>query len=222
MIMTNGRLDAASMVLLEKLNKLEATISEQGLALGRIQEATSLLEPGLLHGNKFKSPFSPTQQKGCPTEVFQTPKGRWASMDYFMSLPFVGTLLPPGRKYENIFLDNFEIRKDCKLPNVHREDVQKLVDHYLASIHPLHSILEVTTIERMQKELDENGLSWTGETAVIMHLLAIGSVVSGLDSADYHSAAKRRMGFAVEKINVMAIQAHYLQGYVLFEVVLIH
>jgi len=219
MIMTNGRLDAASMVLLEKLNKLEATISEQSLTLGRIQEATSFLEPGFLHSNKFKSPFSPIQQT---TEVFQVPKGRWASLEHFMSLPFVGTLLPPGRKYENIFLDNFEMRKDYKLPNLHPEHIQKLIDHYLTSIHPLHPILEVTTIEQMQKELDENGLFWTGETAIVMYLLAIGSVLSGFDSAEYYSAAKRRMGFAVEKINIMAIQAHYLQGYVLFEVVLIY
>jgi hypothetical protein len=209
------------MVLLEKLNKLEATISEQGSTLGKIQEATSLLDPDFLHSNQFKSPFSPIQQKICPTEVFQIPKGRWAGLEHFMSLPFVATLLPPGRKYENIFLDNFEIQKDCKLPNLNREHIQKLVDHYLASIHPLHTILEVTTIEQMRKELDENGLFWTGETAIIMHLLAIGSVLSGLDSSEYHSAAKRRMGFAVERINVMAIQAHYLQGYVLFEAVLI-
>ena len=131
-----------------------------------------------------------------------------------MSLSFVTTLLPRTRKYESLVFDNGEIRKDCKLPNLHREHVQKLVDYFLAGIHPLHPVMEVATIERIKKELDEDGLSWSGDTAIIMHILAIGSVLAGLDSVEYNSAAKRRMGFAVEKVNVMAIQAHYLQGYI--------
>ena len=209
----NCRLDAASVVLLEKLNKLETTITEQSATLVRIQKATSFLEPGFLHSDKLRSPFCPTQPR-IYSEVFEVPKGRWASLDYFMTLPFVGTLLPAGRKYESIVFDNTEIQRDCKLPNLHRDHVQKLVDYFLAGIHPLHPIMEVATIERIKRELDEDGLSWTGETAVIMHILAIGSVLAGLDSVEYNAAAKRRMGFAVENINIIAIQAHYLQGYI--------
>src|SRR5438876_938833 len=104
MTWANHRLDAASMVLLEKLNKLEAT---------------SFLEPSFPHNSKLRSPFSPTQPR-MYSEVFQVPKGRWSSLDYFMSLPFVGTLLPPTRKYESLVFDNTEIRNDCKLPNLHR------------------------------------------------------------------------------------------------------
>lgn len=200
------------MVLLEKLSKLEATITEQSAALGRIQEATSFLEPGFQHSGKLQSPFFPTPPRIC-SAVFQVSKGRWASLDHFMSLPFVVALLPASRKCQSIVFDNSEIRKDCKLPNLHRDHIQKLVDYFLAEIHPLHPVMEVATIERIKKELDEDGLSWTGETAVILHILAIGSVVAGLDSLEYSSAAKRRMGFAVEEVNVTAIQAHYLQGY---------
>src|SRR5204863_2191859 len=135
------RLDAASMVLLEKLNKIEATIAEQGTSLGRIQEATSSLEPGFLQSTKLhQSPFCPTQPKMC-IEAFEVPKGRWASLDYFMTLPFISTLVPPGRKFELLVFDNTEIAEECKLPNLHQRHVQKLLDHFLAEIHPLHPVM---------------------------------------------------------------------------------
>ena len=220
LILSNGRLDATSIVLLEKFNKLEGTIAEQSKILGRIQEATSFLELGFPSSGKSRSPFCPTQPR-ISSEVFQVPKGRWASLDHFMSLPFVATLFPANRKYQSIVFDNTDTRKDCKLPNLQRDHLRKLVGYFLAEIHPLHPIMEVATIERIKNELDEDGLSWTGETAVILHILAIGSVLAGLDSGEYNSAAKRRMGFAVENVNIIAIQAHYLQGYVLGELFLI-
>lgn len=201
------------MVLLEKLNKLEATITEQGITLGRIQDTTSFLNPGFPYGNKLKSPFSPSQPQ-MHSEVFQAPKGRWSSLEHFMTLPFVGTLFPQNYKYQNLLIDNLDTRKDSKLPNLHRGHIQTLIDHYITEIHPLHPVMEVAVIDRIQKELDEDGLCWTGETAIIMHLLAIGSILAGQDPAEYNTAAKRRMGFAVEKINVMAIQANYLEGYI--------
>src|SRR5208282_3732094 len=116
-------------------------------------EATSFLESGFPHGGKLRSPFCPSQPR-ISSEVFQVPKGRWASLDYFMSLPFVATLLPASRKYESIVLDNTDIRTDCRLPNLQRDHVQKLVDYFLAGIHPLHPVMEVATIERIKKELD--------------------------------------------------------------------
>lgn len=218
LILSNGRLDATSIVLLEKFNKLEGAIAEQSKILGRIQEATSFLELGV--PSSGKSPFCPIQPR-ISSEVFQVPKGRWASLDHFMSLPFIATLFPANRKYQSIVFDNTETRKDCKLPNLHRDHLRKLVDYFLAEIYPLHPIIEVATIERIKNELDEDGLSWTGETAVIMYILAIGSVLAGLDSGEYNSAAKRRMGYAVENVSIIAIQAYYLQGYVLGELFLI-
>jgi hypothetical protein len=214
------------MVLLEKLNKLEATITEQAAALSRISEATSILEPNFPSNTKIlKSPFRPSQPRDQPRpetkdllppecgDFFLVPKGRWASLDVFMALPFIASLIPTGRKYENLVIDNTDLRRDCKLPNLHPGHVQKLIDRFLAGIHPLHPIIEVSTVDRIKKELDEDGLSWNGETALIMHILAIGCALGGDDSLEYNSAAKRRMGFAVEKVTVMAIQAHYLQGY---------
>jgi hypothetical protein len=203
------------MILLEKLNKLEGKIAEQGVALGKIQEATSSRDLSFPIGDKTQSPFYPIQPV-VSTEAFQLPKDRWASVDYFMSLPFVLTLFPTGSKFESLFVDNFETPKDRKLPNLEKRHVQRLVDNYMTGIHPLHPIMEVAEIERIQKELDEDGLLWTGETAIIMQILALGAVIAGIDSMDYSYAAKRRMGFAVEGISVMAVQAHYLQGYVQF------
>jgi len=205
------------MVLLEKLNKLEATIGEQATILAQVHEATSILEPNFPFKNKIKTPFCPTQlaSQSCEShgEVFLAPKDRWASIDYFMSLPFVANLIPAGYKLETIIRDNVESSRDnCKLPNLHPPHVQKLVEIYLTGIHPMHPVLEVAAIERIKKELDEDGLCWNGQTAIILLILALASVISGQDSLEYHSAAKRRLGFAVDTVSHMSIQAHYLQG----------
>ena len=206
------------MVLLEKLNKLEATIGEQATILAQVQEATSFLEPNFPFKNKIKTPFCPTlppsRSREDYGEAFLIPKGRWASIDYFMTLPFVANLIPAGSKLESVVLDNLEPSRDnCKLPNLHPPHVQKLVETYVTAIHPMHPVLEIATVERIKKELDEDGLSWDGETAIMLLILAIACVLSGQDSLEYHSAAKRRLGFAVDTVSHMSIQAYYLQGY---------
>jgi hypothetical protein len=200
------------MVLLEKLNKLETSLVEQGLVLGRIQEATSLIEPNFPHQSKIQSPFCPAKPRNCG-EVFQVPKGRWPSLDYFMSLPFVGALLPSGYKYESLMCDNNDCNlRNSKLPNLHPDHVQGLIEVFLNRVHPLHPVMEIATIEQYKKEIDEEGLSWNGETAIILLMLAIASILTGGDARQYHGTAKRRMGYALEEVNVMSIQAHYLQG----------
>jgi hypothetical protein len=213
-LLAYNRLDAASMVLLEKLNKIEATILEQGATIGRIQDATSTLEPNFVSPTKVlnQSRFSPTQPQPVANVVFQVPKGNCASLDYFMALPFVQTFIPSGRKFESLICDNPDVRRENQLPNLQKAHVQKLIQNFLTSVHPLHPVIEITTLERIKQELDEDGLSWSGETALILHILAIGCILAGDDPTEYNSAAKRRMGFAVEKINVTAIQVHYLQG----------
>lgn len=207
------------MVLLEKLNKLEAKVGEQTAILAQVQEATSFLEPNFRFKNNIKTPFCPTQPPSLSSEdrgeAFLVPKGRWASIEYFMTLPFVTNLIPTGSKHEAVIIrDNVEPPKDiCKLPNLHPAHIQKLVETYFTGIHPMHPVLEIATIERIKKELDEDGLCWNGETAIILLILAIACVISGQDSLEYYSAAKRRLGFAVDTVGHMSIQAHYLQGY---------
>jgi len=209
------------MVLLEKLNKLEATIGEQATVLAQVRDATSFLEPTFPFKNKIKTPFCPTQppSRSCKDsgEAFLVPKGGWVSFDYFMTLPFLANLIPAGSKFESIIVDNLEPSRDnCKLPNTHPPLVQKLLETYLTGIHPMHPVLEIAAIQRIKKELDEDGLSWNGETAIILLILAIACVMNGQDSLEYYSAAKRRLGFAVDTVSHMSIQAHYLQGYRLF------
>lgn len=210
------------MVLLEKLNKLEATMGEHTTILAQVQEATSFLEPNFPFKNNLKTPFCPTQPP-CRSpedrgEAFLVPKGGWASVEYFMTLPFVANLIPSGSKHETVIIrDNVEPPKDvCKLPNLHPAHVQKLVETYLTGIHPIHPVLEIATIERIKKELDEDGLCWNGETAIMLLILAVACVISSQDCLEYYSAAKRRLGFAVNTVGHMSIQAHYLQGYDLF------
>jgi len=215
------------MLLLEKLNTLQATVGEHGTMLAQVRESTSSLELNFRFKNKVETPFCPTQPSSRSSEdrgeAFIIPKGGWVSINYFMTLPFVADLTPAHSKFESIIVDNsLEPSIDnCKLPNIHPPLVQELLETYLSGIHPLHPVLEIATIERIKKELDEDGLSWNGETAIILLILAIARVMNGHDSLEYHSAAKRRLGFAVETINHMSIQAHYLQGYHPFMVLLI-
>jgi len=192
-------------------------MGEQTAILAQVQEATSVLEPNFPFKSNSKTPFCPTQppSRNCEDcgEAFLIPKGRWASIDYFMTLPFVANLIPAGSKLESVIRDNVEqLRDTCKLPNLHPPHVQRLVETYLTGIHPMHPVLEIATIERMKKELDEDGLCWNGETAIILLILAIACAISGQDSLEYHSAAKRRLGFAGDTVGHMSIQAHYLQG----------
>jgi hypothetical protein len=200
------------MVLLEKLNKLEATILEQGATISRIQDVTSTMEPNFAHPSKVlnQSRFSPTQPQPTVHVVFQVPKGTCESLDYFMALPFVQTLIP--RKFESLICDNSDARRENQFPNLQKAHVQKLIQNFLMGVHPLHPVIEIATLERIKQELDEDGLSWSGETALIMLVLAIGCILAGDDPIEYNSAAKRRMGYAVDKVNVTAIQVHYLQG----------
>jgi hypothetical protein len=215
----DGSLDPASMVLLEKLNKIEHLIGEQGRTLLKLEDTTNTcLSPLIAEKAKVleKTNISPTQLDSKATGiVFQVPRGGYASLSYFMSLPFVRQFFPAGHRIPSLICDNHPIERstDHKLvPNLHLTHLQTLVNHFLTEIHPLHPVIDIATVERYRKELNEDGLSWTGETGVIMYILAIGSVLAGEDSTEYYLAAKRRMGFAIEKVDVMAIQAHYLQA----------
>ena len=101
---------------------------------------------------------------------------------------------------------------ETRLPNLEKGHVQKLFHFFLEEIHPLHPVIDIPTLDQILKELEEDGLSWTGESAVIMHILTIGCILAGQDPLEYNCAAKRRMGFAVEQVNILAIQAHFLLG----------
>jgi len=201
------------MVLMEKLEKLEATILDQAAVLGKIRESTSGLKIGVGSPSQALSHprFSPSPRRSSHV-MFQVPKGGLASLDYFMSLPFVKNLMPEREMFSRLVCDNTDVRTNPRLPNLEKRHIHNLFQHFLDEILPLHPIMATITLEDMLKELEENGLSWTGETAAIMHILAIGCVLVGEDPLEYNTAAKRRMGFAVEQVNALAIQAHYLQG----------
>jgi hypothetical protein len=209
-----SRLDAASLVLLEKLDKLEATMLDQAAVLARIQDATSDLQNSQVKPNHvLEHPqFLPSPQRSTPV-MFQVPKGGWASMDHFMSLPFVKELMPTGRTYKQLVCDDTNVHSETRLPNLDKTHIRKLSQRFLDNLLPLYPVIDITTVQKMIKDLEEEGLSWTGETAVIMHILAIGCILIGEDPLEYNCAAKRRMGFAIEQVNILAIQAHYLLGY---------
>lgn len=202
------------MVLLEKLNKLEGAMAEQGAVLGRIQDVTAHLEPGSEVNTKVLSrpAFSPTQPRR-ESRTFQVPRDSWMGLDYFLSLPFVRALMPTARKSYSLVCDSSEIRKGYKLPNLQKSQVQKLVQRFIQALHPVYPVVELATIERLQQRLDEDGLGWTGEDAIIMQILALGALSCGEDPNEYIHSANRRLGLACENVDILAIQVHYLQGY---------
>ena len=201
------------MVIMEKLEKLEATMLDQATVLGKIKDSTFGLNGNFVSPSKALSQprFSPSPRRSSHV-MFQVPKGGWASLEHFMSLSFVQTLLPRPQSYRGLVCDNSEVRMETRLPNLEKGHVQKLFHFFLEEIHPLHPVIDIPTLDQILKELEEDGLSWTGESAVIMHILAIGCILAGQDPLEYNCAAKRRMGFAVEQVNILAIQAHFLLG----------
>ena len=207
------RLDAASLVLLEKLDKLEATMLNQATMLARIQDATVDLQNSQVKPNHvLDRPQILPSSKRAAHVMFQIPKGGWASLDHFMSLSFVKELMPTGRTNQQLVCDDTKVHVETRLPNLDKTHVRKLFQCFLNDVLPLYPVIDVTTAQQIIKELEEYGLSWTGETAVAMHILAIGCILTGDDPLEYNCAAKRRMGLAVEQVNVLAIQAHYLLG----------
>jgi hypothetical protein len=202
------------MVLWEKLEKIEDKLQNQATVIGKIEEATY----GLKSNTRGPSlalcqpRFSPAPLKSSPV-MFQVPKGGLASLDHFLSLSFVRSLLPDSQSYRSLVCDDSESRTETRLPNLEKNHVQKLYKRFLEDIYPIHSIIDIPILDQMLKELEEDGLLWTGESAVIMQILAIGCILAGEDPLEYNCAAKRRMGFSVEQVNILAIQAHYLLGY---------
>jgi len=212
--LANRRLDAASMVLLEKLNKIENTMSEQATVLAQIQETTSILTPEFSSTSKLlpHADFSPEEPKQDPRVVFQVPEGRWGSLDYFLSLSFVRNLMPTSRKSGSLVIDNNNSHPDSPIPSLSKPLVQRLVQEFLDGLYPLHPVLELTALERIKREMEEDYVAYTGETAIFMQVLALGALLAGENSEAYATAAKRRLAYAVERVDCMAIQAHYLQG----------
>ena len=208
-------LDPASMLLMEKLNKIEASVVEQGTILIKLQESASALQPALTGKQPHLEQTSmiPSEAMRLPNLTFQVPTGGWASLDYFMSLPFIKCLIPDRLMSPTFACDNYCVPlKGSQLPNLHNDQVKRLVDRFVTDMLPLHPILEATTVERLTRELEEDGLAWTGETAIILLILAIRSLLDGEDCSEYMCAAKRRAGIAMERLDIRAIQAHYLQG----------
>jgi hypothetical protein len=79
----------------------------------------------------------------------------------------------------------------------------------------VYPVLETATLERLQQRLEEDGLGWTGEDAITLQVLAIGAMCCGeTDDANvYMQSANRRLGIAGDKVDILAIQTGFLQGY---------
>ena len=212
-------------MLMEKLNKIEGTVEENNAILKKIEESSSApREAVVAEGSIF-----PRDKDTRPKNIFRVPEGSFASLDYFMSLPFVRPIFPNGEKLGPFLCDDFpSTRKERQPPKIEAAHIQPLVDRYLELIYPLHPIIEPPIVKRLAQELQENGLSWTGESAIMMVILAIGSSLdremknrlSGMiesnedkeETLNYIDAAQMRWGYTVEKIDLLAIQAHYLMG----------
>ena len=200
---------------MEKLNKMEATMTEQSTMIRKIHQAASRIEPVLRDQPSFLDRIRTGQnQPNSKNPGSEELRGSYASLDYFMSLPYIQNLflhteLPATFVCHTVFTP----LGDTRLPNLQRFHVQRLVDRYLTDIHLLHPIIEAETVQRLAKEIDEAGVSWSGETAIILIILAIGALLEDGGYLEYILAAKKRWGFAVENVDIISIQVHYLNGY---------
>jgi hypothetical protein len=204
------------MLVLDRISKLEGVVAEQGTVLGRIQDVTSQLEPvndanSRLLGHLTNMPAQARREN----RMFRLPKDCWASLDHFLSLPFVRELLPMTQTPSALVCDSAETRRIYELPNLQKEQVHRLVQCYTDAIHVVYSVLETATLERLQQRLEEDGLGWTGEDAITLQVLALGAMSCGEteDANVYMQSANRRLGIAGDKVDILAIQAAFLQGY---------
>lgn len=208
-------LDLGTVLVLEKLSKVETLLDDHSQRLNRIEQSSGSRESDLPHKHKLKSAFSPTDSPSSPedTQTYQIPKNVIAGIDYFMSLPFVEALLPEGSQYESLVSDEPVSSANCAFPNIDRAHVERLVKIYLAEIHPFHPVVEVATIERLVKVLCEEGLLWHAESALVLQILALGAMLASQPYLDYYCAGIRRMGYGIQNLGILAAQFHYLQGY---------
>ena len=144
----NVRLDAASMVLLEKLNKIESSIIEHGTTLQKLQDtANSFLGPLLADKataleQTYISPTQANMDGNIASMVFQVPKGGFASLNYFMTLPFIESLLPQGQTLQTFVCDNpYERMEHKRLPNL--LSISKTLS-YLVSITPFFNLAPIS------------------------------------------------------------------------------
>ena len=211
----DDRLDPGTEILLDKLKEVMSMLNDYSQRLNRIEQSTRIREKDLPHRHNLKSAFSPTDIPAPldDTQVYQIPKKITAGVDYFMSLPFVETLLPERYRCESLVSDSPVSCVNWSFPNLDRAHVEHLITIYLAEIHPFHPVLEISTIERLKTLVCEEGLLWNAESALILEILALGAMHASKPYHDYYFAAIRRMGYGIQNLGVTAIQIYYLQGF---------
>jgi hypothetical protein len=150
--------------------------AERDLVLARIQENVSFIGPDF-SPNRIISPFFPAN--ASPNgEVFQLPTCRSVSLNRFMSLPCIRAILRTGYKHERLKVDSADGHKDYNTPNFNfnPQHVPVLID--ILRVHPFHPVMEIATIKSYKTLLDEQGPLWNGETAVLMYIIAVASVLA--------------------------------------------
>jgi len=203
------------MILLEKLNKIEGSIADQNAMLTRFRGAASLLTPDYTPdcSNALTPPAITPCKITTESIEFCVPTGHWGSVDTFCSLPSIRSLAPTMSNLDSLLYELSEhVESESKSPNLNKDHTQKLFQQYIIDLHPLHPVVDLEALERVKERVDEEGLRWTGEDALFLTVLALGCILCKESPLEYVQAAKRRLGFALEQIDLVAIQTLFLQG----------
>jgi hypothetical protein len=236
------RLDQGSVMVLDRLARIEGILNDQTARLSQIQSRDNLSPQQL-----STSPYSametsssntfPNERPHAPIllrpqlSTLNVPPGGHTSIDALFGLPVILNLLPHSR--DKVRRQSYLIESDLQTtletpprhpttPNLSREYTSKLLDAYLSIVYPKNPILNRAELRQIHLELLSHGPQWDTRSCLVFIVLALGAIAivdhdlnpipAGAHHTDYLDAALQRFGFVMMRTDVESIQTTYLFG----------
>jgi Fungal Zn(2)-Cys(6) binuclear cluster domain len=238
----DDRLDQGSVMVLDRLARIEGILADQTARLTQLQsrEHLSLTQLSTSPLSVMDTSSSTTLPPEQPHQVLlrpqlstlNVPPGGHTSVDAVFGLPIILNILPKSRN--EVRRQSYLIQSDLEdtmtaparhptTPNLSREVTTKLIDAYLSIVYPKNPIINRTDLRQMHLELLSNGPRWDTKTCLVFIILALGAIAivdhdpnpvpAGANHTDYLDAALQRFGFVLMRTDIEAIQTTYLFGY---------
>ena len=237
-IETNARLDQGSVMVLDRLARIEGILNDQTARLAQLQIRD--------HLSPNTSPFSAMETSSSTTfpperappillrpqlSSLNVPPGGHTSIDSMFGLPVILNLLPDSR--EKVRRQSYLIQTDLQdtldrpprhptTPNLSREITTKLLDAYFSIVYPKNPIINKADLRQKHLDILSRGPQWDTNSCLVFIVLALGAIAivdhdpnpipAGANHTDYLDAALQRFGFVLMRTDIEAIQTTYLFG----------
>ena len=237
------RLDQGSVMVLDRLARIEVILNDQTARLSQLQSRDNL-SPQQLSTSPYSamdtssSATFPNERPHPPIllrpqlSTLNVPPGGHTSVDAMFGLPVIQNLLPHSR--DKVRQQSYLIETDLQAtldtpprhpttPNLSREYTAKLLDAYFSIVYPKNPILNRAELRQMHLDVLSHGPQWDTRSCLVFIVLALGAIAvvdhdpnpvpAGAHHTDYLDAALQRFGFVLMRTDVEAIQTTYLFGY---------